>query len=121
MYVVEIKIADVNMKLLQQLDLLMPFGNSNPKPKFWSRVKVLSWRELGKSGKHCSMRVTDGTGEINAVRFNDPWLVNTLKEGNLDLDEAYVRFYPETNEWKGKAEVRLSAEFVTDIAFDVYD
>lgn len=72
----ELSLDDFSDRLLDELELLAPFGTTNPEPLFISRnVEVVSWKIVGKV--HLNMRLRQQPGSSNrtfqAMKFNvDP-------------------------------------------------
>jgi len=72
----ELKLDDISDHLLDELELLAPFGNTNPEPLFISRnVEVVSGKIVGKT--HLNMRLRQQPGSsgrtFQAMQFNvDP-------------------------------------------------
>lgn len=65
----ELSLTDIHEKLLQELELLKPFGIKNPEPLFASRrLKLLETKIVGE--KHLKLRVSDRQTSINAIAFN---------------------------------------------------
>ncbi len=72
----EISFDEISDQLLDELELLSPFGNTNPEPLFLARnVEITSWKIVGQT--HLSMRLRQPSGAsdqtIQAMQFNiDP-------------------------------------------------
>ncbi|MCD8300888.1 MAG: single-stranded-DNA-specific exonuclease RecJ [Clostridiales bacterium] len=75
----------ISMRLVEQLELLEPFGKGNEKPVFADRnLRIESLRCLGKEGRVIRMRLMSGHGtEMDAVYFGD---VENLR---LSIEEKY--------------------------------
>ncbi|GIW62785.1 MAG: hypothetical protein KatS3mg090_0611 [Patescibacteria group bacterium] len=58
---------DLYFKLLS----LEPFGVGNPKPSFYSKVRVVSARLFGKNNEHTKLTVSDGFGQIDLLAFRN--------------------------------------------------
>lgn len=64
----QLGIADVNLKLIRELELLEPFGNANPTPQFiFPAVSFSSLRKFGKDQQHYSLK--SGVGDQDAPEF----------------------------------------------------
>jgi len=72
----ELNLDDISDHLLDELELLAPFGTTNPEPLFIARhVEVVSWKIVGKV--HLNMRLRQQPGSssrtFQAMQFNvDP-------------------------------------------------
>ena len=95
-----IKLVDINLDLYRQLMLIGPFGIMNNAPIFWTRkCRVVNIYRL--KGGHIKMTLNDGSGSIEAIKWN-----NTKKINTNDLID--IAFYIEINKWKAKTKVQLN-------------
>lgn len=103
----------ISTKLIEDLDLLEPFGNGNSKPIFaQKKVRILSHKSIGKTGQYKKLVLQDQQGNnIDALYFGDADRfdeVYAAKGGLMD-----VLYYPQINEFRGVASLQI---VVTDIA-----
>ena len=57
--------SDLNLSLIGHLDLLEPFGNSNPKPILGAeRLKLVQIDHVGKEDQHLKLRLSDTSGQV---------------------------------------------------------
>ena len=112
----EIDAAGANMKLVEQLSDLAPFGQSNPEPTLVLHGGILKFASVMGNGAHIrgAIRTSNG-GQLSFVGFN---LVGT-KVGDFLLDDANTNTKImmlgklKENEYNG----RVSAQFtLEDIA-----
>ncbi len=68
----DLEVGDLSMDLADQLELLAPFGNKNPRPLIRCEdVEITSVRYMGEEGKHVRFCAEDGSGgQIWCVLFN---------------------------------------------------
>ncbi|MBR1571264.1 MAG: single-stranded-DNA-specific exonuclease RecJ [Lachnospiraceae bacterium] len=103
----------ISNKLIEDLNLLEPFGNGNSKPIFAQKnVRILSHKSIGKTGQYKKLVLQDQQGfKIDALYFGDADRfdeVYAAKGGSMD-----VLYYPQINEFRGVASLQI---VVTDIA-----
>lgn len=103
----------ISTKLIEDLDLLEPFGNGNSKPIFAQKnVRILSQKSIGKTGQYKKLVLQDQQGNnIDALYFGDADRfdeVYAAKGGLMD-----VLYYPQINEFRGVTSLQI---VVTDIA-----
>lgn len=70
---IELNLNNISDRLLDELELLEPFGNANPEPIFLARdIKVVSWKIVGKT--HLSMQLKQNQSSskriFQAMQFN---------------------------------------------------
>ncbi len=90
----EITLKDINVKDVEQLQLLEPYGESNPVPIFlYKNLKIDSIRALSE-GKHLKLTLKDNNTIINAIGFNmgeyaEEYLIGDKIDviGNLELNK----------------------------------
>ncbi len=82
-----IKVDDVHLRTIEQLDKFEPFGMDNPKPKFLlESVRIESLNAVGKEGKHLQLSVSstleNGSKKVlKSIGFNFGKLINVLSVG----------------------------------------
>ncbi|MGQ9832354.1 MAG: single-stranded-DNA-specific exonuclease RecJ [Candidatus Villigracilaceae bacterium] len=104
---VEVPLSAMHPDLLRYLTKLQPTGYGNPEPIFVSRgVQVKSARQVGASGKHLKMTVSDGQITFDAIGFRLGHLYENLP-ARVDLMYAF-----ETNEYNGRISLQLNLKDV---------
>ncbi len=96
----EIALAEIDLPLLQEFELLNPYGAGNPQPVFMSRnCEICQLRVL--ADKHLKFRVEQQGYGIDAIAFA---MADRYDEfcGPADL-----LFKPQINEWRGVQTVQL--------------
>ncbi|QWU15057.1 single-stranded-DNA-specific exonuclease RecJ [Paenibacillus sophorae] len=100
----EYALADLSLKAAEELELLAPFGMSNPLPKFIVREAVVKeTRTMGQGNRHLKLVLQQGGATVEAVAFGKGELAELLPPGTgIDvLAELSI------NEWNGSRKVQL--------------
>jgi single-stranded-DNA-specific exonuclease len=98
----EIKLNELNLEVLAELDRLKPSGQGNPGLQFAARGLTHSRpvQRMGAEKQHVKMWVTDGAAKLEAVWWNAG--AAPLPEGTFDL-----AFAPSINDFNGRSAVQL--------------
>ena len=100
----EISLKDIDIKSVQELSLLEPFGEANKMPVFLYRnLKIQSIRALSE-GKHIKLTLQDNNFYIDAIGFNLGYLVDEYQIG----DKIDVVGNLEINEFNGRQSVQIN-------------
>lgn len=99
----EVRLSDLTLRLMKELELLEPFGVGNPKPVF--AVRNLSLRSKPKvvNSNTLKMWVTDGQLTYEVVGF----------KRTLDFKPEFapsrfsLAFTPSVNDWQGQEAIQL--------------
>lgn len=93
--------------LVQELELLEPFGKGNPKPLFAERnLRVLEPRIIGKNHNVLKCRLQDPNGnQMEAVYFGNVQDCLAVMKRN---QEMCFTFYPSVNEYRGTRMLQLT-------------
>lgn len=99
--------AYVSEALVEELELLEPFGKGNTKPVFAARnVQILGSRVLGKNQNVLRLKMRDESGAVlEGIYFHDG-----MNEVLKDLQEKplmHILYYPEINEFRGQKNLQL--------------
>ncbi len=100
-------------EVVNQLDLLGPFGQGNPKPVFATKgVRLIAApRRVGTKGDHLQFAITDNTATIRCVGFR----MGHLEKKLLDNEYFNIAYEAQLNHYNGNT----SVEFITtDIQFE---
>lgn len=97
----------VTERLVEELELLEPFGKGNTKPVFAARnVQILESRVLGKNENVLRMKLQDDSKAIlDGIYFHDG-----MHEVLADLQKKpvmHMLYYPEINEFRGRRSLQL--------------
>jgi single-stranded-DNA-specific exonuclease len=95
-------LSEVNEDLINQLQLLEPFGSANPEPILrLENVIVTNDRRMGANNQHIKLEVQDIKGNrIQLIAFAAPDHF-FAKPG----EQIHVLFQPSLNEWQGRRSV----------------
>lgn len=97
----ECQLLDINLNLINQIEMLAPFGCKNPEPILCARnIKVSSPSIVGNN--HLKMRLTSKGITCDSIWFSMGNYLNALAGANLD-----VAFTPQINYWNGSSEIQL--------------
>ncbi len=98
---------------VDQLELLGPFGQGNPKPVFATKgVRLLGApRRVGAKGDHLQFSITDNTGSIRCIGFR----MGQLEKKMLEKDSFNIAYEAEINHYNGNSSVQF---ITTDIQFE---
>lgn len=111
----------ITEKLVNDLELLEPFGKGNEKPTFGqANLRVKRATRMGKEGQYLRIFFTTPEGfTIEAVEFNGNMFLDCIKmwfteeecdkmfrglSNNIRLDVAY---YPDINEYGGRKSIQI--------------
>ena len=112
----------LNLHLIEELNVLEPFGKGNSKPVFGVRdAKITKAMLLGKDKNVLKLKLlTNNNITIDAMIFNDLENFESKiieKYGNEELDNLYNKsnnnipmdftFYPSINEWNGNKSIHI--------------
>ncbi len=112
----------ITEKMIEELDILEPFGTGNPKPVFAEQhFKVLRAAVRGASRNVLSLRVANASGKsVDAVYFGnitefedfikEEWgesELHALYEGKINNVDLGLAFYPDINEFRGVKNIQL--------------
>lgn len=97
----------VSETLVEELELLEPFGKGNTKPVFAVRnVRILESRVLGKHQNVLRMKLMDESRTVlEGIYFN-----SCMQDVLLDLQRKptmHMLYYPEINEYRGQRNLQL--------------
>ena len=100
----ELDLSCVNDRMIQFLNKLAPFGESNPMPLFLTRNlrPVNNARIVGKN--HLKFRATDGSKMFNAIAYNMGDLKDRVRVGAPPMD---ILYNIEENDWMGRTNIQL--------------
>ncbi|MBO5398073.1 MAG: single-stranded-DNA-specific exonuclease RecJ [Clostridia bacterium] len=100
----EIKLKDIDTKIVKELSQLEPFGEANKMPIFiYKNLKIDSIRSLSE-GKHLKLTLKDGNTVVNAIGFN----LGALATEYLIGDKVDVLGVLEINTFNGVDNVQIN-------------
>lgn len=103
----QLPIAYLSQKLVEELERLEPFGKGNMKPLFAEKnLRVISPRILGKNQNVLKFQVEDARGlRMNAVYFGD---VRACMEYMEQKKRMSFTYYPTVNEYMGRRSLQIT-------------
>ncbi|WP_438347083.1 single-stranded-DNA-specific exonuclease RecJ [Paenibacillus sp. FA6] len=100
----EWKLADLPISVIEEMELLQPFGMANPVPRFIMRdVTLQETRKMGRDQNHLRLTMQQGNSRLEAVSFGQGDLADLLTIGaSMDvIGELSI------NEWNGSRKLQL--------------
>ncbi|NLZ38287.1 MAG: single-stranded-DNA-specific exonuclease RecJ [Firmicutes bacterium] len=98
----EVSLAELDLKLVNELQLLAPFGYGNEEPCFLvNGVEIFGTRQVGSDGAHLRLSLKQGTTMQQAIFFG---------AGKYNLqrgDSADFVLIPTANQWRDKTYLSL--------------
>ena len=95
----------VTEKLIEQLDVLEPFGVGNHKPVFAQKgIKVLSEQRVGKDKNVGKYIISDGVCRREMIYFGDLDAFSELYKANNNIAIVY---YPTVNEFRNEKSIQI--------------
>ena len=103
----QLPIAYLSQKLVEELELLEPFGKGNPRPLFVEKnLRVISPRIVGKHQNVLKFQVEDARGlRKDAVYFGD---VGACMEYMKHKSKMAFTYYPSVNEYMGRRSLQIT-------------
>jgi single-stranded-DNA-specific exonuclease len=101
----EVMLSEINARAIEELDLLAPFGNTNPRPMFAATNVELAAppKTMGEGGRHLSLLLRQQQTTIRAVAFGQgEWAEEIATHPRIKL-----AFQPVINEFRGQRNVDL--------------
>lgn len=104
----QLPLGYVNEELVEQLELLEPFGKGNVKPVFVEKdLEVLNTAILGKNQNVLKMQVKDANGTIiDAMYFGDVEKFLAYYEERKGMKMSFT-YYPSVNDFKGRKTMQI--------------
>ncbi len=102
----EATLPQLTLKTVKQIEMMAPFGQSNPRPILTATgVSLLGTpKTLGSGGRHLSMTIQHGNVTLKAIAFGQGEWKDELIEQPSTID---IAFRPVINEFAGKRSVQL--------------
>ncbi|HSA60871.1 MAG TPA: single-stranded-DNA-specific exonuclease RecJ [Nitrospiraceae bacterium] len=100
----EVRLDEVTLRLLQEIETLHPFGAGNPEPMFaGKRLEIMNARVVGE--KHLKLTLRQGRSQpFDSIGFG----MKSLEAQGLSLGTPVdVAFTPELNHWNGLDRIQL--------------
>jgi len=101
----KLKLSEINMELVNELNELEPFGIENPYPVFLiSNVKVDEHSQVGNGNHHLRLKMSENGNSLYAIGWNLGDLSGTVLGGYKYID-AVAQL--EINRWQNRENVQL--------------
>ncbi len=99
-----VKLDELSLELMREMERLAPFGQGNPEPRLGARgLEVLSSRIVGNN--HLKLRLRQGNGPaLDAIAFNKGSLLGRQAREGARLAAVFT---PRINAWNGSSAVEL--------------
>ncbi|WP_019413721.1 single-stranded-DNA-specific exonuclease RecJ [Paenisporosarcina sp. TG20] len=115
---ISIKIDEIDLKSIESLQKLGPFGMGFPKPMYCiEEVSITSMRKIGANQNHVKMELSDGPDSIDAVGFSQGHLVDELTPG---VEVSFIGDI-QINEWNGRKKPQFMIEDAKSDKWQLYD
>ncbi|MDD3653739.1 MAG: single-stranded-DNA-specific exonuclease RecJ [Desulfotomaculaceae bacterium] len=99
-----IDMRQISEELVNEINLLQPFGHSNPAPLFSCRkASVLTYRGVGRNSAHLKMRLRSGGVTLDSIGFN----LGAYTEALATSEAVDLAFVPGVNEYNGHRSLQL--------------
>ncbi len=103
----ECQLKDINLSLINQMQMLAPFGSMNPEPVLCARnIKVSSHSIVGNN--HLKMSLSSNGMSCSSIWFTMGRYLKSVAGANLD-----IVFTPQINQWNGSSDIQLKMKDVT--------
>ncbi len=103
---VPMPIEYISEKVINDLEVLAPFGKSNEKPVFADKNLIIgNISAIGKQGNYTKLKLLKDSGAaIEAVGF---FPADELKQAYIDNRRISCTYYPEINEFRGNRKLQI--------------
>lgn len=96
--------SDINLRLIEELSCLEPYGMGNSRPVFALQdARLLECRPIGRNKQHLRLSVAAGRERLAAVG----WSMAERSEELLEGDKTDLAFQLESNEYNGTVSAQL--------------
>lgn len=103
-----IRLEEVSIKLIEELEALEPHGLGNPGPLLQSEVSVLHTKIVGAQRNHLQLTVHDETtGDMPAIAFG---FGDQQEQMEKHAERVALAFVPGVNEWRSERTLQLTVK-----------
>lgn len=105
----EVRLTDLTLNAVKELDRLGPFGRDNPRPVFATQGVQLAEppRKMGEGERHLSLTVRQGTRKIRAISFGHGDWADEISAAVADGSTISICFAPNINRFRGQENVEM--------------
>lgn len=102
---VSLPLSNITTSMVQQIDLLEPFGNGNEKPLFGAK-NVFVWKiqRIGKNGEYLKLTLKENHTIIEGLFFGN---AEEMEEEISQGDTIDIVYYPKINEYRGNISLQV--------------
>lgn len=105
--------SELTIQNVEKLDMLAPFGQENPNPRFLAHgVMIAGGRAVGADKNHLSATLTDGVANLASIMFHCPD-VQGLLHAHSAMDAV---FELQIDSWKGRRNVKAVINSLVPVA-----
>lgn len=109
---IEVRLDELDLKTVAELELMAPFGRGNPEPVLLARnLRAVRARQVGQGQEHLRLDLSLEGRRISGIGFGLGNLFSSLTGGAVD-----VVFSPGVEEWQGLREVELKIKDIRTAA-----
>ncbi len=102
-----IKLSEVSLPLLEEMELLAPYGQGNPEPKFLVESGLAEVRQMGKEKQHLRLGLRQGRTLVDGVAFFEGQEADRLSaEFTVKVAGCF-----QINEWNGIKKPQLMVSY----------
>ncbi len=99
----EVHLLELSERLIEELRLLEPFGQGNPRPTLVARGLLAECRRVGQGGAHLKFNfLGPGYHDYHGILFRAGKTPEALRETPLD-----IAFYPEIDIWQDRKRINV--------------
>lgn len=108
----KIDLGELTLANVGKLDILAPFGQENPTPRYLAHsVMLANGRAVGADNNHLSCQLTDGKHAVSGIMFHCSNIDELLAPATV-LDAV---FEVQIDEWKGRRSVKAMISSLTSV------
>ncbi|MED3562162.1 single-stranded-DNA-specific exonuclease RecJ [Bacillus xiapuensis] len=114
----EVRLEDINLSALDELNLLSPFGMDNPKPKVLiNEVQVSTMRKIGSNQNHLKILVNENEANLDGVGFG----LGTLADHISPSSKISLIGELSINEWNNIRKPQIFIQDITVQSWQLFD
>lgn len=117
MIAASLELSDIEEKLLQEINMLKPFGMHNPKPIFHFKGSPKEARQLGNLNKHLKLQFAEAGQSLESIGFGMGDLYHAISP------DAEVSVVGElgVNEWNGFRKMQIIMKDLSIDSWQLFD
>ncbi|MDO1605484.1 single-stranded-DNA-specific exonuclease RecJ [Lactobacillus sp. YT155] len=104
LYDLEVSVKDLSFSMMNDIKILAPFGEGNPKPIFKSsEIEIVNEKNIGSDKSHLKGKLKQNNSTVDFIAFSFSKNFDLIKD--IPLYNAYYQVGD--NEWMGKKSLQL--------------